>query len=196
MITLKDEKTKRSILLFQSFGLTLSQKSMWSLFFICLELFKICFLLRQSKRGVETLWFSREYMEIWWDGTWVCDMPFLDIHWMFFWLCGGGGVGEGKSWLITKYSVNSPLDLYKKGHNLMWKLQLTILINIQISLSFEIVFSLYTNFPGKNPGVGWHFLLHGIFPTQASNPGLPHCRQILYHLSTMEPLYTEDLKKW
>ena len=23
----------------------------------------------------------------------------------------------------------------------------------------------------------------GIFPTQGSNPGLPHCRQILYHLS-------------
>ena len=65
----------------------------------------------------------------------------------------------------------------------MWKLQLAILINIQISLSFEIVFSLYTNFPGENSGVDWHFLLHRIFPTQGSNPGLPHCRQILYHLS-------------
>ena len=37
--------------------------------------------------------------------------------------------------------------------------------------------------PGKNTGVGRHFLLHGIFPTQGSNPGLSHCRQILYHLS-------------
>ena len=27
------------------------------------------------------------------------------------------------------------------------------------------------------------FLLQGIFPTQGSNPGLLHCRQILYHLS-------------
>ena len=26
-------------------------------------------------------------------------------------------------------------------------------------------------------------LLQGIFPTQVSNPGLPHCKQILYHLS-------------
>ena len=26
-------------------------------------------------------------------------------------------------------------------------------------------------------------LLQGIFPTQESNPGLPHCRQILYQLS-------------
>ena len=26
-------------------------------------------------------------------------------------------------------------------------------------------------------------LLQGIFPAQGLNPGLPHCRQILYHLS-------------
>ena len=31
----------------------------------------------------------------------------------------------------------------------------------------------------KNTGVGYHFLLQGIFPTQGSNPGLPHCRQML-----------------
>ena len=37
--------------------------------------------------------------------------------------------------------------------------------------------------PGKNTGVGCHALLQGIFPTQGSNPGLPHCRRILYHLS-------------
>ena len=37
--------------------------------------------------------------------------------------------------------------------------------------------------PGQNTGVGSHSLLQGIFPTQGSNPGLPHCRQILYQLS-------------
>ena len=37
--------------------------------------------------------------------------------------------------------------------------------------------------PGKNTGVGCHFLLQGIFPTQGLNPGLLHCRQILYQLS-------------
>ena len=31
--------------------------------------------------------------------------------------------------------------------------------------------------------MGSHFLLQGIFPTQGSNPGLLHCRQILYQLS-------------
>ena len=39
------------------------------------------------------------------------------------------------------------------------------------------------DFPDKNTGVGCHFLLQGIFSTQGSNPGLPHCRQTLYHLS-------------
>ena len=37
--------------------------------------------------------------------------------------------------------------------------------------------------PGKNTPVGCHVLLQGVFPTQQSNPGLPQCRQILYHLS-------------
>ena len=36
--------------------------------------------------------------------------------------------------------------------------------------------------PGKNTGVGCHFLLQGIFPIQGSNPGLSQCRQSLYHL--------------
>ena len=33
------------------------------------------------------------------------------------------------------------------------------------------------DFPGKNSGVGCHFLLQGIFLTQGSNPCLLHCRQ-------------------
>ena len=37
--------------------------------------------------------------------------------------------------------------------------------------------------PLQNIGVGSLSLLQGIFPTQGSNPGLPHCRQILYQLS-------------
>ena len=42
--------------------------------------------------------------------------------------------------------------------------------------------SVHGDSPGKNR-VGCHFLLQGIFPTQGSNPGLPHCRRILYRLS-------------
>ena len=39
------------------------------------------------------------------------------------------------------------------------------------------------NSPGQNTGVSSHSLLQGTFPTQGSNPGLPHCRRILYQLS-------------
>ena len=39
------------------------------------------------------------------------------------------------------------------------------------------------NSPGQNTGVGSLALLQGIFPTQGSNLGLSHCRQILYQLS-------------
>ena len=57
------------------------------------------------------------------------------------------------------------------------------------------------NSPGKNTGVGSHFLLQGTFPTQGLNPGLPHCRWILYQLRhqgslrkpTHEPLGMPDL---
>ena len=37
--------------------------------------------------------------------------------------------------------------------------------------------------PCKNTGEGCHFLLQGFFPTQESNPGLLHCRRILYQLN-------------
>ena len=39
------------------------------------------------------------------------------------------------------------------------------------------------NSPSQNTGVGSLSFLQGIFPTQGSNPGLPHCRQILYQRS-------------
>ena len=42
------------------------------------------------------------------------------------------------------------------------------------------------NSPGQNTGVGSLSLLHGIFPAQGSNPGLPHCGQILYQPSHQE----------
>ena len=50
--------------------------------------------------------------------------------------------------------------------------------------------------PGQNTGVCGLSLLQEIFSTQGSNPGLPHCRQILYQLSHKgSPEYTEELYK-
>ena len=47
------------------------------------------------------------------------------------------------------------------------------------------------NSPSQNTGVGSLSLLQGIFPTQESNPGLLHCRQLLYQLSQGNPRILE-----
>ena len=48
------------------------------------------------------------------------------------------------------------------------------------------------DFPGKNTGVGCHFLLQEIFLIQGLNPGLLHCRQMLYHLSRQRSTITRE----
>ena len=65
------------------------------------------------------------------------------------------------------------------------------IVNESESESRSVVFyslwpcGLYSpwNSPGQNTGVGNLSLLEGIFPIQVSNPGILHCRQILYQLS-------------
>ena len=42
------------------------------------------------------------------------------------------------------------------------------------------------NSPGQNTRVGSFSLLQGLFANQGWNPGLPHCRRILYQLSHKE----------
>jgi len=49
--------------------------------------------------------------------------------------------------------------------------------------------SVYGDSPGKNTGVGCHFLLQEIFPTQGLNLNLPHllhCKKIHYQQATWE----------
>ena len=61
-----------------------------------------------------------------------------------------------------------------------------------LTLCDPLVYSPW-NSPGQNTGVGSHSLLQGIFPTQGSNPGLPHFRKILYQLSP-RTLYQGSLR--
>ena len=53
---------------------------------------------------------------------------------------------------------------------------------ISDSLRHYWLYSPWTS-PGQNSGVGSLSLLQRIFPTQGLNPGLLHCRRILYQLS-------------
>ena len=74
---------------------------------------------------------------------------------------------------LTKYVQYIKYNLYK----VKWK-----------SLSRVRLFvthGLYSpwNSPCQNTEVGSHSLLQRIFPTQGSNPGLPHCRWILYQVN-------------
>ena len=56
--------------------------------------------------------------------------------------------------------------------------------------------SVHGDSPGKNTGVACSALHQGIFPTQGLNPGLLHCRQILYHLSHQgSPTFSLHLSK-
>ena len=52
------------------------------------------------------------------------------------------------------------------------------------------------NSPGQKTEVGSLSLLQGIFPSQGSNPGLPHCRQILSQLNHREALQTTTLGRY
>ena len=61
---------------------------------------------------------------------------------------------------------------------LAWKIPWTV----QDWITFVIP-GLYRNSPGQNTGVGSLSVLQGIFPTQGLNPGLLHCRQVLYQPS-------------
>ena len=81
--------------------------------------------------------------------------------------------------MVSTYnSVFSPPPLLDGGHGLVAKLCPTIVTPWTIACQ-----ALPSMGPGKNTGVGCHFLLQGIFLTHESNPGILHCRQIPYQLS-------------
>ena len=77
---------------------------------------------------------------------------------------------------------------------IVWE-QILMFCEVKLAQLCLTLWTLYSpwNSPGQNTGVGSLSLLQGIFPTQGSNPGLPHCRQILCQLSHMGAL---RLQKW
>ena len=68
-----------------------------------------------------------------------------------------------------------------------------LLFAIPWTVAYQVPPSM--EFPGKNTGVGCHFLLQEIFLIQGLNPDLPHYRQMLYHLSYLFSLgkYKKEL---
>ena len=61
-------------------------------------------------------------------------------------------------------------------------IQYTLKVSLDVSQRKKGKLSLW-NSPGQNTGVDSLSILQGFFPTQGQNPGLLHCRQILYQLN-------------
>ena len=78
-------------------------------------------------------------------------------------------------------SLASSLPTQCFGRSSPFKLKWKSLSRVRLLQSCGLYSSW--NSPGQNTGVGSLSLLQQIFPTQGSNPGLPHCKQILYQLS-------------
>ena len=66
---------------------------------------------------------------------------------------------------------------------------LTLCNSMDCSLSGS---SVHGDSLGQNTGVCCHALLQGIFPIQGLNPGVPHCRWILCHLSHQGNIWSAD----
>ena len=109
-------------------------------------------------------------------GQWVAETPLCDRTGLYLW----------SQWLQASLYLSEVMDV-NKGK---W-----FLLGVNFSVSCSVLSNSLQphglqptrllgpwNSPGKNTGIGCHSLLQGIFPTQGMNPGLLHCRWILYHL--------------
>ena len=88
------------------------------------------------------------------------------------WWAAVYGVAQSRTWL--KWLSNSNSNVHSV--NMKWRESHSVMSD---SLWPHGSYSPW-NSPGQNAGVGSHSLPQGIFPTQGLNPGLPHCRRILY----------------
>ena len=107
----------------------------------------------------------------------------------------GAGAEDGlgtsdNCWLYPDYRL--PIACSKTSF--VWEVKWKSLSRVWLFVTpMDYTHSLW-NSPGQNTGVGGLSLFQGIFSTQRSNPGLLHCRQILYQLShEASPLHKSQL---
>ena len=99
------------------------------------------------------------------------------LHWCFsFWLISLCVIGSSFIHLIRTDSNAFFLISYKWSRSVMSD-------SLRPHGLYTMRLLHLWDFPDKSTGVSCHFLLQGIFPTQGSNPGLPHFRQTLYCLT-------------
>ena len=109
-----------------------------------------------------------------WDG-WMAS----PTQWTWIW------ANSGRQWRTGKPGTLQFMGLQRIGHKLSDCVCLVAQSCLTLGTPQTVTARLLCpwDFPDKNTGVSFHFLLQGIFLTQESNPGLLHCRHILYWLS-------------
>ena len=87
-------------------------------------------------------------------------------------------VAKSRTWL-SNWTTDPDHKFWNRTTK--WRLPL----KVKVAQLCPTPWTIYSpqNYPGRNTGVGSLSLLQGIFPTQGSNPGLPHSRWTLYQLS-------------
>ena len=103
-------------------------------------------------------------------------------RWTWVW------VNSGSWWWTGRPGVLRFMGSQRVGHDwvidLIWSVSCSVMPNSLWPMDLQLTRLLCPwDFLGNDTGVGCHFLLQGIFPTQGWNPNLLHCRQLLYHLS-------------
>ena len=113
----------------------------------------------------------------------LCSMLCGRLDWRGVW-----GMMDTFTWYMYMYSWVFSLFIWNY-HIIVNRLCCAVLSHSVVSDSCDptdcspLGSSVHGDSPGKNTGVGCCAIFQGIFPTQQSNPGLSHCRWILYHLS-------------
>ena len=129
------------------------------------------------------------------------------------WHCTGGRAGQWKGWKARYRSLDSEIKRKREINPMMFLLKNNSILLIILTPKKASRVSVWQNGhyafmrvrqkktevkvkvtqscltlcdPGQNTGVGSLSLLQGIFPTQKSNRGLPHCRWVLYQVSHQE----------
>ena len=104
---------------------------------------------------------------------WLMASP---TWWTWFW------VSSGSWWWTGRPDVLWFMGSQRVRHN--WATELNW---SELNWMFMHILSQSWNSPGQN--TGWAAIpFSTIFPTQGLNPGLPHCRQILYQWATGKAL--------
>ena len=116
------------------------------------------------------------------DSSWMDEI--LRCFGISWWACSS----DVSRNLVPAYTLLHGNCDYHDSSMFTWQLSLTKLTISPVfsccnTMDCSLSAPLPWNSRGQNTGVGIHSLLQGTLPTQGLNPGLLHCRQILYQLS-------------